>query len=461
MQIAAQNGHKSVVKMLLDRHKRLAYVENDMHLNAFHVSVENGQFEIMNMFLKMNSSLADIISLYQASKNGYPNIVQTLLSYGVIDECVPCNGTIYWLPLLSNRKQQRAEINNIKSEYGTFPVKTYFNDDWHLITCETALNAAVRNGHLDVVNILMKEEDNALGCTTYDGKTPLMTAVRYNRTEIFQLLHTKNSTMSLKCEHSFNIFDIYFQTKLDNSEKAELITERCPSGGSVVHLLAMYGNIDMLLIMHKSGFSDWDLRDTDNATPLHYAFCHNTHFFILAANKLKLNFSARTLNMSTIFHSAVICKSFSLYFYSRIFEKYKLNVPDVVDKDGRSILHYNMLMPLNKDDHVRQTKIDLDPITFSIFVVCLDLKHNFHLTDHEGRNFLHYAAKSGNYNGFIYTIKLLSEEDIGLLLKKKDKMDRTPLHEVIYSKHESFEVLRIPFDCEIKDVFSTFCGAKL
>jgi ankyrin repeat protein len=118
-------------------------------------------------------------------------------------------------------------------------------------------------------------------------------------------------------------------------------------------------------------------------------------------------------------------------------------------------------MPLNKDDHVRQTKIDLDPITFSIFVVCLDLKHNFHLTDHEGKNFLHYAAKSGNYNGFIYTIKLLSEEDIGLLLKKKDKMDRTPLHEVIYSKHESFEVLRIPFDCEIKDVFSTFCGAKL
>jgi ankyrin repeat protein len=30
LQIAAQNGHKRVVKMLLDRHKRLAYVENLM-----------------------------------------------------------------------------------------------------------------------------------------------------------------------------------------------------------------------------------------------------------------------------------------------------------------------------------------------------------------------------------------------------------------------------------------------
>jgi ankyrin repeat protein len=90
LQIAAQNGHKSVVKMLLGRHKRLAYVENDMHLNAFHLAVENGHFEIMNMFLQMNSSLADIISLYQASKNGNQNIVQTLLSYGVIDQCGVC-----------------------------------------------------------------------------------------------------------------------------------------------------------------------------------------------------------------------------------------------------------------------------------------------------------------------------------------------------------------------------------
>jgi hypothetical protein len=203
----------------------------------------------------------------------------------------------------------------------------------------------------------MKEEDNALRCTTYNGKTPLMTAVKYNQTEIFKILHYKNSTMSLKCEHSFNIFDIYFQSKLDISERAGLITERCPSGASVVHLLAMHGNSDMLSFMYQSGFSDWDLTDTENATPLHYAFCHNTNFFITAAHELKLNFTARTLNMSTIFHSAAICKGLSLYQNSRNDYKYKLNVTDVVDKDGRSILHYSMLMPLDKDGRVRQGKI--------------------------------------------------------------------------------------------------------
>jgi hypothetical protein len=47
-----------------------------------------------------------------------------------------------------------------------------------------------------------------------------------------------------------------------------------------------------------------------------------------------------------------VCKSFSLYFNSREDHKKKLNVSDLVDKDGKSILHYSMLMPLDKDDRV-------------------------------------------------------------------------------------------------------------
>jgi hypothetical protein len=67
----------------------------------------------------------------------------------------------------------------------------------------------------------------------------------------------------------------------------------------------------------------------------------------------------------------------------------------------------------DKDDRVRQGKIGEDGLTWSIFVVCLNFKHNFHLTDHEGRNFLHYAAKNGNYYGFDYTAQLLSDDDLG------------------------------------------------
>jgi hypothetical protein len=62
----------------------------------------------------------------------------------------------------------------------------------------------------------------------------------------------------------------------------------------------------------------------------------------------------------------------------------------------------------------------------------------------------------------VNNISVLSDKDLGLLLKKKDKMGKTPLDEAFYSmpKHETFEVLRIPSGCEIKDVFYTFCRAK-
>ena len=38
MHIAAQYGHKQVVKMLINRHEELLQSENDMHLNALHLT---------------------------------------------------------------------------------------------------------------------------------------------------------------------------------------------------------------------------------------------------------------------------------------------------------------------------------------------------------------------------------------------------------------------------------------
>jgi hypothetical protein len=45
----------------------------------------------------------------------------------------------------------------------------------------------------------------------------------------------------------------------------------------------------------------------------------------------------------------------------------------VEDKDGKSILHYSMLMPLDKDGRVRQGKIGEDGITWSFSIVNRDL----------------------------------------------------------------------------------------
>ena len=117
-------------------------------------------------------------------------------------------------------------------------IKTYFYDDWHLITCDSALNAAVRNGHLDVVKILSSEKTNALMCKTYDGKTPIMTAVQYLRTDIFEYLLGFSRHLGEKCFNKWDFID-YDKTRLSRSETQELETHRCPEGVSIFHLIAI------------------------------------------------------------------------------------------------------------------------------------------------------------------------------------------------------------------------------
>lgn len=188
LHIATQNGHTYVAEMLLQQYKTLIYSENEMHLNAFHLAVENGHLDIVQLLLNYNTNFADTHFLYKASEKGHTQILNWLLDTGLKDVCLPCNGTFYQLPFLSNRQQQTMKLDKIRSGltfHQDVHIKTFFYDDWRLITCETALNAAVRNGHLEIVKILIHESFSTINCATYDGKTPLMTAVRYNRTAIF------------------------------------------------------------------------------------------------------------------------------------------------------------------------------------------------------------------------------------------------------------------------------------
>ncbi|XP_052106658.1 uncharacterized protein LOC127739106 [Mytilus californianus] len=225
--------------------------ENDMHLNAFHLAVEHGQLDIVKLLLNYNKSFADTHSLYKASEKGHTQILKLLLDTGSKDECLPCNGMFYWLPLLSNRQQQTIKFDKIRSGLTLnqdVHIKTFFYDDWRLIICETALNTAVRNGHLEIVKKLLREKFSAINCTTYDGKTPLMTAVRYNRTDIFYHLYLNGANLTTKCVHSFNIYEL--RSTLDISEVDLLTTEQCPVGATLAHVIAMHVEVTTKTSIH-------------------------------------------------------------------------------------------------------------------------------------------------------------------------------------------------------------------
>ncbi|CAG2254870.1 unnamed protein product [Mytilus edulis] len=238
-----------------------------MHLNAFHLAVEHGHLDIVKLLINYNKSFADTHSLYKASEKGHASILNLLLDTGLKDECLPCNGVFYWIPLLSNRQQQTIKVDKIRpgltSDQDIY-IKTFFYDDWRLITCETALNTAIRNGHFEIVMMLINELANTIDCTTYDGKTPLMTAVRYNRTGVFYHLYLNGANVSQTCDHAFDF--LLLTSKLDLSELSFLSDEQCPVGATVAHIIAMHGNVDMMEFMHNNGFVAWEQQDADQAT---------------------------------------------------------------------------------------------------------------------------------------------------------------------------------------------------
>ncbi|VDI10522.1 Hypothetical predicted protein [Mytilus galloprovincialis] len=467
--VAVQNGHQYVVEMILRQYRSLIHTETDMHLNAFHLAVENGHFGIVKLLLNDNKGFSDTYSLYKASEKGYEQILKLLLGTGSKDECLPCTGKFYWLPLLSNRQQQTIKYNKIRSEltyHQDVYIKTFFYDDWRLITCDTAFNAAVRNGHLEIVKILLLETFSAINCTTYDGKTSLMTAVRYNRTEIFNLLYLSGADLKTKCHHVYDNFNILsLHSKLNLLELELLTSEQCPIGATVAHVIAMHGNYDMMVFMYNNGFVDWEQRDADLATPLHYAFCHYNYIFINLNNleRLNLNFSAETVNGSSVFHSAAICRSLTLHAYhNRKDTHHDISIPDSLDYRRRSILHYSMLLPLRENNNDLHYGVKEDVLVQTIFHACRNSKHNIHHMDNEGKNFLHYAAKSGNFFGFDIALNTLPEQDAMSLLTQRDTSEKTPVDEMFQAMQArtSSDPIRIPKGCQITDVFYTKCPTK-
>ncbi|XP_071176563.1 uncharacterized protein [Mytilus edulis] len=461
LHIAAQRGYIKIVKELLRRNLTLLYQHNTMKLCAFQLAAENGHVHVLQIFLNINSSLADSHSLYLASKNGHTKAVALLLNY-VEEKCLPCTVNITGRPSILTDKEQEdgqllvhfvfnmSEIPVLKSVY-----------DFRLLTCDTPLNIAVRNGHIKIVKILAKKSPETVNCSVYDGSTPLFTAVKYNQNEIFKYLYD-TSDLSHKCR-GISVD----QTKLGVFEKNIFNSKKCPYNAGMEHLLAIYDNLQLIEYVFQKHYRNWETFDKEGCTPLHYAFCHGSYKFInffVFEKMLPLDLLSRSVNGSTPFHLAAHCQSFVLHQYlQKMNETYLPIIPDVVDNQGHSIVQYGLNKSLSTDDLVKIDRLGRDDFTFSLFVVVIKFHHNLLHTDKSKNNFLHYASKAGNYWAFsLIRDSKIFKEKMHLLLMQRNQQNRTPL-EVAFDtlpRRKSFEAIRIPDNCSLTDVFFVSCKAN-
>ncbi|CAG2247292.1 unnamed protein product [Mytilus edulis] len=254
LHLTAQKGYLKIAKALIEKQISLLYLNNSLGLNAFQLAAEHGHTSIMKLFLKYNSSLADFYSLYQSALQGEYIAVKLQLGY-VNDVCKPCEV----FPGFLNIDKTLLRYNITSKTSGSSYQETHQFENWyvklgHSSMCESALNGAIRNGHVKIAKLLITKSNDTLDCPTFGGNVPLMTAVMFNQTEIFKILYEAGANILQRCHDMQNVNltyrylmeNQYFHNITITSTRFE---QSCPPYGGVEHLEAIYDNL-ILYVLH-------------------------------------------------------------------------------------------------------------------------------------------------------------------------------------------------------------------
>ena len=427
MHAAAAHGHSEVVRLLLKRNASFSGV-NAVNLTAIQLAAENGHLKVVQLLHERGAQL-DHLSLQHAAFGGHTDIVKFLQNIDVVDRCMRCDGSFYWLE--NQTRYQTAPLNS---------VSYILSDDRFKISCQSALHLAVAKNHTKVANLLLLQDDSTIHCTDFTGRTPLHEAVRQNHVAIAELLIKHGARISRKCTffQNLSIFDDFQKRSehyLSKEEELEYEKDLCHCGSTPLLLSARYGHIDVanLLLRHEANHK---VMDCQGATPLHVAACHGHYSFIdwLILHRPSFRIDHKSKNQSTLLHSAVICQNNRdikplLGKGARI---------DVTDEYGMTPLHYSVLnavegkgavmfqatitpdtylsmdilvwtpegdITVARDAYIFQRNVPLNVQCLKVLVVTESTDaFLINKVDNYGRTALHLAAQSGDE---CYTTELL------------------------------------------------------
>ncbi|KAK3094314.1 hypothetical protein FSP39_000206 [Pinctada imbricata] len=446
LHIAAQHGHKHVVQFLLRNAPELLFSENSIGLNPFQLAVEFGHVDVARLLLRKRPSFPDAHSLYYAAKNNHIELLKLILSFGIKDECLPCNGSMYWL-----------KEYDITKDFISFKFRN--SDDFRLMYCQSSLEIAVQLGNTEIVDILLNQTENAIHCRDSRGRTPILTAVQHGKDVIFQHLLDAGANISDVClgGQNFSKFELY----MSKTEIQQYQEETCPLYASVAHLATIYGRRDILDLIPNYLMSS---KDSINATPLHYGMCHK-HIDVIGFLIFRgFSASAKTLNGSTPIHSAASCGSYIILFLLEergiVQESFELT-----DNLNRSFMH-NLFILVGDQFSRGLSTLHVNQITDNSFMHTYFLKSKYiklhvHLKDKYKRTYMHYAAIFGHVHFFdLYMSELLNfDTDQSVLLQETDEKNNSVVDLLFYSL-PFFNTVGFHRDCPLDEMFYKHCNVN-
>lgn len=457
LHVAAQFGHDSVVQLLLFRDKSLIYKNNSIGLNAFQLAAEQGHFHILDRIDRIDKGFADLHSLYHASKNGHVDVVKFLLKRKVRDQCLPCNGSFYWVKgtirAQASAFQYAMDLENMAIWPNTIIPTGELSDDWRLLTCKTALEISTENGHIEVVKLLLDSIPNGLFCRQYSGLTPVLSAVYHSQLDILKILIAKGGLITDQCTKKQYVSSRWHEM-LDKSERDKYMAVNCPEGATIAHLCAIYNTIDIAHYIYNIGYKEWEKKDSFGISPAHYAASHGSvEFLDFLANDVNLDvIRVTTNNGSTPIHSAAMYdRLFSLEWF------YKANVHMLLDNNGNGILHYALMQ--RYDDDVLAKYAENTNKMMSVSLIIEKQKHLLEIANNDGKTAFHYIAINGIFDCIDMLLNSLTKEKRRQFLLIKDR-DGNDILELAFSNLFPKNYKIYPFQmtkCPLIKIYKNSC----
>uniref|UniRef100_A0A8R1HXB3 ANK_REP_REGION domain-containing protein n=1 Tax=Caenorhabditis japonica TaxID=281687 RepID=A0A8R1HXB3_CAEJA len=203
LHLAAQSGHDSLVRMLLNQGVQVDATSTTMNVIPLHLAAQQGHIAVVGMLLSRSTQQQHAkdwrgrTPLHLAAQNGHYEMVSLLIAQGSNINVMDQNG-------------------------------------W------TGLHFATRAGHLNVVKLFIDSSADPLA-ETKEGKVPLCFAAAHNHIECLRfLLKQKHDTHQLMEDRKF-IFDLMVCGKTnDNEPLQEFILQSPAPIETAVKLSALY-----------------------------------------------------------------------------------------------------------------------------------------------------------------------------------------------------------------------------
>ncbi|XP_055953567.1 uncharacterized protein LOC129989212 [Argiope bruennichi] len=484
LQMSVISGNKTFTEEMI-KNGCDCLIRDEEGRTLLHLAAESNQIEIIKFLAKRMSTISDWkdrnghFPLYYAVKNNYKNAVLELIDN---DISVEEYESIEMAVRSGYKDILDILLKNCKRDFITNLCKFRLQNGFSL------LHLATVNGHLSVVETLLKFRIDIDATVPENGMTSLHLAIKYDHTEIVEMLVRKKANVNIQSEDghtplhlasadgSIRMIEILLNVgaKLSIRNKSnQLPVELAAANGHLIavkilletqeenlnnllHIAAKNGNLEIAKYLIGKN-CDLHFRDSMHLKPIHVAVQHG-HLDIV---KLFLK-SDESLKDNTLLHLAVSRSNLDLVKFL-IDEKVDLNAPD---ENGNTSVHlaaihgnknileillhngayYDSLNNLNRQaedlaqgGHIKKalqkTKI-LFKSKFPIDVeVCIEEGAFVNAKRRDGSTPLHFAA----WKGLEWMVKILLDK--GANPNVIGKNGSTPLHYA--SKYATKEVVEM------------------